>query len=252
MLERHDKVEVMADLTSSLPSKFGKWIATFIAIATPVCYLNGRAFHDGYLEQLHVAPSMFPANVQDIFICAARAWLEGSSFVLGTIGQAIRAHWFLVLVLPITLITALSATAHYVVYHIAKSQASTKKQFALPKILQSVLTPVLTMFLSAYTIYTCIALIGAALILSIVPFAQVGAKVAVQDIARGFPNSPTQEVSVPHAQPTTYRVVECSDKFCYLYKPGQIITVPISSITWAMSEIGDTGNSKEVTNTGTP
>jgi hypothetical protein len=248
MLNRSEKVEVADNSTPSLPIKFGKWVATFVAVATPVFYLNGRAFHDGYLEHLHLVPSMFPADVQDTFICAARAWLEESNALLGTVAKAIRAHWGVVLLLPITLVTVLSATAHYVIYRAANSKLQAKKRFGIPKILRSILTPVLAVLFSAYTIYTFVAVIGALLILSIAPFAQVGADIAAQDIARGFPESPVVEVTPPHSQTATYRIIECSDKFCGLYKSGQISITPISSIIWATADIDDPHNFKAATN----
>jgi hypothetical protein len=95
------------------------------------------------------------------------------------------------------------------------------------------------MFLSAYSIFTLFAVIGAVLLLSIGPFVQVGANLASSDVAKGFPGAPTIELVPPHASPTTYRIIECADKFCALYKDGEVTTVPVSAITWATSNLGN-------------
>lgn len=243
MLERQGKIEMGPDTKTSSPVALGKWIATLVAVATPLCYLNGRAFHDGYLGRLHLEPTMFPSDAQGIFIDAARAWLEGSATVLNAITKAVEAHWFLILVLPTVLVTILSATIHYIAHRarIKSSEASDRrnKSSVRLKVFCSVVAPVFTMLLGAYSIFTLFAVVGAVLLLSIGPFVQVGAKAAISDVAKGFPNSPTIELVPPHALRTTYRIIECADKFCALYKDGEVTTVPVSAITWATSNIGN-------------
>lgn len=239
MLERQGRIEVAPETKPPSPIAFGKWIATLVAIATPLCYLNGRAFHDGYLGRLHLEPTMFPLDAQGVFIDAARAWLEGSATVLNAITKAVEGHWFLIVVLPAVLVTILSGIIHYLAHRarISSSNMSGRrsKDSVRTKLFCSVVSPVFTMFLSAYSIFTLFAVIGAVLLLSIGPFVQVGANLASSDVAKGFPGAPTIELVPPHASPATYRIIECADKFCALYKDGEITTVPVSAITWATS-----------------
>jgi len=239
MIERQTKVEVTREAKDTSSVAIGKWLATLAAIATPLGYLNGRAFHDGYLDRLHLESSMFPADVQGTFINTARAWMEGSATVLGAVSKAIGMHWFLIVVLPALLVTGLSAVVHYLVYRAAKRRKAMpepRRDTKPARVIHSVLNPVYAMFFSAYAIYTLFAVVGAALLLAIGPFAQIGARAAAHDLEKGFPNGPAVELLAPHGKVATYRLIECADKFCALYLNGEIATVPVTAITWATSQ----------------
>lgn len=244
MLERLTTVEAVAAAKPASSIATGKWIAALAAAVTPFCYLNGRAFHDGYLGRLHLAPSMFPTDVQGTFIAAAHGWMEGSAAVLDGVAKALAAHWFLVAVLPVVLLTGLSAAIYRV---IARAEARRNRatqggaQTDRFRVIRAVLAPVYAFLFSAYAIYTSFALIGAALLLSIGPFIHVGACVAAADLAKGFPDAPVVELPTPHAGVATYRIIECADKFCALYRAGEITTVPLAAITWATSRVDSPG-----------
>ena len=62
-----------------------KWLVTAIAILTPVFYLNGVAFHEGYLGYFHLSPSMFPSDVPDTLTFAALAWMGGATRIFTAI-----------------------------------------------------------------------------------------------------------------------------------------------------------------------
>ena len=242
MIERQENVEVPRAAKASPLAVVAKWAATLAAVATPLGYLNGRAFHDGYLGRLHLESSMFPVDVQGTFINTARAWMEGAATVLGAVSAAIGAHWFLIVVLPALLVIGLSAAIHYVMHRIAAKQnamADRQRSTEHGRLIRSILSPLYALFLSAYGIYTMFAVIGAALLLSIGPFVQVGARAAAQDLEKGFPNGPAVELTAPHGGIATYRLIECADKFCALYLNGEIVTVPVASITWAVSRPGN-------------
>lgn len=238
MIERKEKVAVASEKGKAATMAIGKWIAALVAVGTPVCYLNGRAFHDGYLARLHLSPSMFPADAQSTFTDAALGWMNGAAVVLSAVSDALAAHWFLIIVLPTILITGLSAALHEAFHRLeAKRKASPEnlEEKKPRRLLWTALTPVFTLFFGAYLMYTVMACIGALLMLSIGPFAQIGARVANDDLNKGFPNAPVIELVAPHGESATYRIIQCADKFCALYRDRQIITIPISAVTWATS-----------------
>src|SRR6185312_1029204 len=242
MLERQAKVEVTSEVKQTSPVALGKWIAAIAAIATPLCYLNGRAFHDGYLGHLHLASSMFPTDVQGTFTDAARAWMEEAAVVLGAVSKALGAHWFSIIVLPMFLVIGSSAAVHYLAYRAAawhRKKPQDESKAKLSRVIRSILAPVCVLFLGAYVIYTLFALIGAVLLLSVGPFVQAGARAAANDLKAGFPNTPTVELSAPHVGTSTYRIIQCGDKFCALYREGEVATVPIAAITWASWKASD-------------
>jgi hypothetical protein len=240
MVKRETKVAGSERVQRASPVMLGKWLAVLAAVATPFCYLNGRAFHDGYLARLRLEPSMFPTDVQGTFIAAARAWMEGAATVLGAISKALAAHWFLTLLLPTLLLIGLSAATHHLIHWMEIRRRNT-----LPQELRvghgpsigSILAPVFALLFGAYALYTLFALIRAVLLLSIGPFVQIGARVAANDLERGFPNAPAVELSAPNGSVAVYRIIECADKFCAVYRTGDVVTVPITAIAWATSQL---------------
>lgn len=183
---------------------------------------------------------MFPVDAQSTFADAALGWMNGSATVLTAVSHALAKHWFLIVVLPTILITGLTAAFHQVFRRLeAKRKASPERpeEGASRRLLWAALTPVFTLFFGAYLIYTVMACIGALLMLSIGPFAQIGARVATDDLNKGFPNAPVVELTAPHGESATYRIIQCADKFCALYRDRQIITIPISAVTWASSDL---------------
>ncbi|WP_236200015.1 hypothetical protein [Pseudomonas pseudonitroreducens] len=61
-------------------------MGVLFAVAWPVLYLNGRAFHDAYLSYLQMDPSMFPQDVADTLINSVAAWMHVSSGLISTVG----------------------------------------------------------------------------------------------------------------------------------------------------------------------
>lgn len=216
----------------------GKWAAALAAILAPVCYLNGRAFHDGYLTRLHLEPSMFPLDTQGTFIEAAGAWMQGSSIVLRAFSEALAAHWFLALVLPTLLVLGLSVSFHYVVDSAQDLRTRIHKDpthHARWKRLGSMCVPVGLMLFAVYALYTALTLIRAVLLLAMGPFVLAGQQAAASDLVKGFPNEPATELTAPQGERAAYRIILCSEKFCALYRDGEVVTVPLVTITWASS-----------------
>jgi hypothetical protein len=44
---------------------WGKLGALALAISVPIFYLNGKAYHEGYLSYLNLEPSMFPLQARE-------------------------------------------------------------------------------------------------------------------------------------------------------------------------------------------
>jgi hypothetical protein len=217
----------------------GKWVAALIGIATPIVYLNGRAYHDGYLAYFHLDTSMFPIDVPSTFVLAARAWLEGATVVLTSTAQALKHHWFVIIVVPIVLVGTFSALAYGVGRRLQRSLEKKtdggSRHLILPPAFRMALGSVTTLIFGAYGLYTFFTIIGAALLLFVAPFVGVGKAAAERDSKIGFSSSPSVELSDAHLSPSIYRIIECSDKFCALYSTDDIATVAISSVTLAIS-----------------
>lgn len=96
--------------------------------------------------------------------------------------------------------------------------------------------PVGLMLFAVYAIYTALTLIRAVLLLAMGPFVLAGQQAAASDLAKGFPNEPATVLTTPQGERAAYRIILCSEKFCALYRNGEVVTVPLATIAWASSQ----------------
>jgi hypothetical protein len=61
----------------------------FLPIFTAVLYLNGWAYHEGYLDYFHLPSSMFPLDLQATLVHGVMAWLDGGTKALIWMGQSV-------------------------------------------------------------------------------------------------------------------------------------------------------------------
>jgi len=67
---------------SRLPISLTAWVPITLALLTPLLYLNGKAFYEGYLTYLHLNTTMFPQDTADTMMSAVTAWLSASTYGL--------------------------------------------------------------------------------------------------------------------------------------------------------------------------
>lgn len=72
-------------------------LSILLVLLTPVAYLNGRAFHDGWDEYFKLVPYVFPLDTAGILNNAAMAWLNGFVAVVNVVFTMLIAHWEMVL-----------------------------------------------------------------------------------------------------------------------------------------------------------
>ncbi|MBB6186667.1 hypothetical protein [Rhodanobacter sp. MP7CTX1] len=218
-----------------------KWLVTAIAILTPVFYLNGVAFHEGYLGYFHLSSSMFPSDVPDTLTFAALAWMGGATRVFTAISDTFKMHWAATTLVPAISIVVLAVGAYYLRqlaerWRSSRSHQGTRSLSLHPAVKLAALW-VFSAFFGAYMLYTLCLVIGATLLLLVAPFLHVGAATAAEDFARGFPNAPAIVVTSPDGVLHSYRIMQCSDRFCALFSHEEVVTVPIGSVVWATSRV---------------
>lgn len=65
-------------------------LSLFIVVCTPVVYVGGRAYHDGWYERLHLNPGLFPADTQAILTDEFIGWTGAVSRLMKALLTLIR------------------------------------------------------------------------------------------------------------------------------------------------------------------
>jgi len=215
-----------------------------LPIFTGVFYLNGWAYHEGYLEYFHLPPSMFPLDLQATLIQGVFAWLNGGSEVLTWMLRIVGDHWVIGLA-AIFLISAFRLLARPVAAFLAKKRppAFTDK-WHLPVWMQNWIWGLMRMAAETYIVfYIPFAALSAMILVLVVlvaPFQGVGAEIAKKDAQRNFMDSPEAFLTGPDSVRRSFRLMSCEGPFCALYAAGHSVVVPRDTVTWASAPMAGT------------
>ncbi|MGR6738284.1 hypothetical protein [Pseudomonas chlororaphis] len=233
------------DKTAKSTIPWGMIGSIILAITAPFFYLNGKAYHDGYLGYFKLEPSMFPLDTSATFVTAVVAWFHamtgGMQGGLKFIGQ----HWpwvsttGLAIILAFGLLNYLRARLTSNINR--KRQAENKSQTPAPNpsLLRELGKCLFYLVFLNYGIFSVMFLISFILMTTITPFMFVGQKSAADDLQDGFKDSPLVTLTDPSGAKGTYRLMQCSAAFCALYADGKAITVPVTALNWAVSDLSE-------------
>lgn len=233
------------ETTARPPIAWGMIGSVTLAISAPFFYLNGKAYHDGYLSYFKLEPSMFPLDTSATFVTAVLAWFHAMSNGLESLLGLLSLHWLKTLLIGLGIILSL-AVFNYLIDSL--TQTLNNKTTRRPQRPPSARTPslprelgksALYLLLPSYGLFCVMLLISLVLMTTVTPFVFVGKQSAANDLKDGFRNSPQVTVSDPDGHKSRYRVMECSTAFCALYADGKAITVPIATLDWVVSDVSD-------------
>ena len=104
----HEAVKPLLPVLPSDPGKGSALLHTVVQILTalslffvvmaPIAYVNGRAYHDGWYDALHLDQAMFPLDAQGTTTQAMVAWEVAFSAMFSGTAKAFAAHWLPVFV----------------------------------------------------------------------------------------------------------------------------------------------------------
>lgn len=216
---------------------WGKLGALALAISAPIFYLNGKAYHEGYLSYLNLEPSMFPLQATEYIGETAVAWFRVivSWFTTGL--DSLGRNWLLAILgmvglsLIFGLVDFMTDRTGSVNQRNQKSIKAKKRSF-----FKSWRRAGLFLFVGSYVVFIILCLISMSLAMVITPFSDAGRETAREDVKQGFSDSPVVTLKLPGSEEDTkFRIIQCSDKFCGLFANGRAYTVPVSAVTWAVS-----------------
>ncbi|WP_156428947.1 hypothetical protein [Pseudomonas oryzihabitans] len=211
-------------------------VTLLLAVATAISYLNGRAYHDGYLSYLNLSSSMFPLQGSDAAVLSAVAWINAIVGYLNGLERWPLSDWLKLAGFSIVFIILVGT----IVYFGKKSEEKELKKNNGPKKtswLKTVAKSGLMFFSSIYVIFFLLLMFAMLLAFLISPFLEVGRDQAREDLKGKFKDSPVIFLKDPKgATDQEYKIIECSAVFCALYKDGDVVTVPIAKVEWAVSK----------------
>ncbi|AZD09112.1 hypothetical protein C4K26_3712 [Pseudomonas chlororaphis] len=233
------------DKTAKSTIPWGMIGSIILAITAPFFYLNGKAYHDGYLGYFKLEPSMFPLDTSATFVTAVLAWFHAMTSGLKGGLEFIGQHWVGALVTCVVIIL-IFGFLNYLTAMLTHS-ANRKRQAAnhtwapgqKPSLLKELGKCVLYIFIPSYGIFCAMFFISIILTTTISPFFFVGQQSAADDLKEGFRNSPLVTVSDPDGSKGAYRVMQCSAVFCALYADGKAIAVPVATLDWVVSDLSE-------------
>lgn len=243
MGKKKTAVSEKAKITQKSPIAWGAYISVALAITTPFFYLNGKAFHDGYLGYFELESSMFPMDTSATFVTAVLAWLFAITGGLkGIMGFANKN---ILLILAMFVFVVFVVLVFGSINFLLKKYSSRLESWQLrinsgasgTTWFRELGRCAFYMFVPSYALF-CLMLAFAIVVFStLMPFVYVGQQRASEDLSSGFKKSPLVKFMNVDGALQAYRVMQCSPIFCALYAEGKVITVPLSAITLAVSDL---------------
>lgn len=225
-------------LTIRISQKLAVFTALLIAL-TPIIYLNGRGFHDGWYRYLNLDGTMFPVNTADMLAMGGRAWIDGLSEIVTRVFAHIHGYeWVIVLMI----ISAAFVIAGFQLWsdHVQRKMAQKKKKPEIVRIwwhrwIRRSALWTLTLAWGVMAVFMVIVSIPLGLGVMIAPFASLGRHEVKQEIANNFRDLPILTLKMPDGNTVNLPEIGCGPAYCAAWNNDRAITVPVSAVTWAVS-----------------
>lgn len=213
-----------------------KTIGTVASTISPVFfYLNGQAYHQGYLSFFGLESSMFQLDASATITASSVAWMQVLTRSINSIGNLVTDHpWISGLFFAfILLLTAFFMNLHdrqeakIIGKTDGKPDHSNKNK---PSIHRAFGKSAIYIFATGYGLFCITFLILISLVLAVSPFLELGKSVAAEDLKKGFITSLQVETNDTTQPSEKYRIIQCSATFCALYNKDEVTTVQVSNI----------------------
>jgi len=198
-----------------------------LAALTPIFFLHGRAYHDGYLSYLKLESTMFPISNADTMITATLAWMHAATTGLkGLENIVMRYPWFFLIGIP--LMSILFGSLNYALKKFSPAlkryENERKKSSSGPSWWREVARCFLMIFIPCYGIFTSMVALTIIILFMVGPFVHVGKAQAEKDFRNDFKNSPTIQLYGDETG-TKFRLILCSTEYCALFSEGTTLAV---------------------------
>lgn len=219
-------------------------LSVLLVLLTPVAYLNGRAFHDGWYAYFKLDPYMFPLDTAGILHNAPTAWVNGIFALAHILATGLIAHLGYV-VLYLLFVVLVWRAGGWLLSHLKRregrhhAETTGQRRSLLRRVLWWIAEPLMGLGISVGALYIMLYGLSMVVILLILPFELVGRHEAKLEVERHFQNMPVVTLKSPKGDQADYHIIGCGPQFCGVFGEGHATTVPISAITWAVSSPPD-------------
>lgn len=221
-----------------------KFISITALVLTPLFYMAGKAYHDGYLAFFKLETSMFPLDTYTTFSTATIALIYAIVEILTGTQAIFSAHYGVIIS-----IYALAVAGLFMFRHLGRrasrehktSPPSKSISYSTAFIIKEIGECALWILMPGYMTYLTMVVVAAFLLLLIGPFNHIGKLQAQKNLFSEFKNSPVVNITSRNGIRENYRVIECSTLFCALYARDVVITVPVSEMKWVVSDVREKG-----------
>lgn len=211
-------------------------ISTLFVIATPLVYIDGRAYHDGWFQYLKLDDRMFPLDTAGTLTLGAQVIRDFFSLTRDTLVQAFAVHtlWSFVVFFAIGSAVHLLLQLTKVVLKMRAAQATetTRSDVGSRDRWFFLVAPYVGIGASVSLIYLFVFAMTIFFGLVLTPFNALGRYEAKHFAVTQFKDFPSVTLKGPDGIVRPYRELACGPQFCALWANGHAAAVPLSAIVW--------------------
>jgi hypothetical protein len=216
-------------------------ITTFFVIATPFLYIAGRAYHDGWYDQLKIDGALFPLDTAGTLTMGTKACRDFYAIARDSMANALVFHYLKLLIAIVVCGSLIHAFmwAFKRVNKAPESKAQSSESSSRNKRgerLGWILAPYLVLISSLSLIYVLVFFVASLFVLLLMPFSELGRWEAKQFAAAKFKDLPTVTIKTPSGVSQSYQELACGPQYCALWANGHAVTVPVATVTWMDSD----------------
>jgi ABC-type Fe3+ transport system permease subunit len=212
-------------------------LSLFFVVMTPITYFIGRAYHDGWYDELGLDGSLFPLDTASMLTQGFEVAGDGFGKLAVASFQAVASHSLVLL--SFVLIAGLTIGALKWMQQrsderrASKPKKPTQDQQAKQRSFRFHTTnAILTVLLVFFAFYEVVFGFSLGVAILTQPFYLLGKDEAKQFADKGFNLSPMVTAKSPTGD-VPRREIGCGPAYCALWGDGHASQAPIASVGWA-------------------
>ena len=212
-------------------------ISLFWVVMTPITYFVGRAYHDGWYDELGLDGSLFPLDTASMLTQGFEVAGDGMAKFSAASLQALAHHWIFLSLFLLAMGSTWGA-CKWLEHRVDERRASKPKKPAQDQRVRQrslrfhTTNAILTMLIALFVFYEVVFGFPLTAALLTQPFYQLGRDEAKAFADKGFDRSPMVTIKSSSGD-VQRREIGCGPAYCALWGDGHASQAPIASVGWA-------------------